>query len=101
MNAAGDGPAARDAYRGGFNRLRSKLELYPVPGQAPSAVFESAAGTARTLAASCLPLGIAVASDYQRCWFHLFLADVYLARLERLHEVHALPRSAEQIVSLN
>jgi hypothetical protein len=248
VNAAGDGPAARDAYRGGFNRLRSRLELYPVPGQAPSAVFESAAGTARTLAAGCLPLGIAVAmhlypicvlqclplplltfarfqramllrtithralilanagsdrsrgpeqsvvarqdaegiqidgtfeymslasvadvvffkarladshetvlcaadlraetvriggwrfsgsmrlsdtssvtftghrvphgryilvtddavlrctSDYQRCWFHLFLADVYLARLERLHQVHGLRRSAEQMVSLN
>ena len=34
-------------------------------------------------------------SDYQRCWFHLFLADMYLARLERLHHVWDLPRSAE------
>ncbi len=40
-------------------------------------------------------------SDYQRCWFHLFLADLYLARLERLHHVWELRRSAEQIVSLN
>jgi hypothetical protein len=41
------------------------------------------------------------ASDYQRCWFHLFLADIYLARLERLHQVWRLPRSADQVVSLN
>ena len=41
------------------------------------------------------------ASDYQRCWFHLFLADIYLARLERLHQVWGLPRPADQVVSLN
>ena len=40
-------------------------------------------------------------ADYQRCWFHLFVADMYLARLERLHQVWGLPRSAEQIMSLN
>jgi len=40
-------------------------------------------------------------SDYQRRWFHLFLAEMYLARLERLHHVWGLQRSAEQIVSLN
>jgi hypothetical protein len=40
-------------------------------------------------------------SDYQRCWFHLFLAEMYLARLERLHHVWRLPRPAEQIMSLN
>jgi hypothetical protein len=40
-------------------------------------------------------------ADYQRCWFHLFLADLYLARLERLHEVWGLRRSAEQVMSLN
>ena len=34
-------------------------------------------------------------------WFHLFLVEMYLARLERLHHVWALPRSAEQIMSLN
>lgn len=248
MNGTGDGPAAREAYREGFKRLRSQLEMYPVSGRHPSVIFESAAQTARSLAAGCLPLGIAVAmhlyplcvlqcmplpllsfarfqramllrtirnrslilanaggertrgtddslvaradaegiridgtfeymslatvadvvlfkarlansnctvlcaaelrvdsvriggwrfsgsmrlsdtssvtfarhrvphgryvlvaddevlrctSDYQRCWFHLFLADVYLARLERLHQVWGLPRSAEQIMSLN
>jgi hypothetical protein len=248
MNGAGDGLAAREAYREGFGRLRSQLEMYPVSGRQPSVVFESAAHTASTLAASCLPLGIAVAmhlyplcvlqcmplpllslarfqramllrtirnrslilanaggertrggdhslvarpdaegiridgtfeymslatvadvvlfkarladtnstvlcaadlradsvriggwrfsgsmrlsdtstvtfaghrvphgryvlvaddevlrctSDYQRCWFHLFLADMYLARLERLHHVWGLPRSAEEIMSLN
>jgi hypothetical protein len=248
MNGAGDGPAAREAYREGFARLRSRLEMYPVAGRPASVTFESAARTARSLAASCLPLGIAVAmhlyplcvlhciplpllsvarfqramllrrirnrslilanaggertrgarhslvarqdadgiridgtfeymslatvadvvlfkarlaendrtvlcaadlrvgsvrigdwrfsgsmrlsdtssvtfaghrvphgryvlvadeevlrcaSDYQRCWFHLFLADVYLARLERLHQVWGLRRSAEEIMSLN
>lgn len=40
-------------------------------------------------------------SDYQRCWFHLFLAEVYLARLHRLHDVWGLRRTAEQVVSLN
>jgi hypothetical protein len=247
-NGAGDGPAAREAYREGFKRLRSQLEMYPVSGRHPSATFESAARTVRTLAASCLPLGIAVAmhlyplcvlqclplpllsfarfqramllrtirnrslilanaggertrgtpqslvarqdaegiridgtfdhmslatvadivlfkarlansdctalcaadlrgdsvrvggwkfsgsmrlsdtsavtfaghrvphghyvlvadddvlcctSDYQRCWFHLFLAEMYLARLERLHRVWELPRSVEQVMSLN
>jgi hypothetical protein len=40
-------------------------------------------------------------SDYQRCWFHLFLADMYLARLERLHHVWGLRRSADEIMSLN
>jgi hypothetical protein len=40
-------------------------------------------------------------SDYQRCWFHLFLAEVHLARLEGLHQVWGLRASAERIVSLN
>jgi hypothetical protein len=248
MSCAGDGPAAREAYREGFERLRSQLEMYPVSGRHASVIFESAAKTARNLAASCLPLGLAVAmhlyplcvlqciplpllsfarfqramllrtirhrslilanaggertggahhslvarqdaegiridgtfeymslatvadvvlfkarladsnctvlcaadlrvdsvrigdwrfsgsmrlsdtssvtfvahripvgryvlvaddealrctSGYQRCWFHLFLAEMYLARLERLHQVWGLRRSAEQIVSLN
>jgi hypothetical protein len=248
VNSAGDEPAAREAYRQSFTRLRTQMPMYPVSGRRPSAVFESAATTARNLAAGCLPLGIAVAmhlyplcvlqcvplpllsfarfqrtmllrtirnrslivanagsertgganhsvvarkdadgirldgtfeymslasvadlaifkarlaesncavlcaadlrvdsvrieswrfsgsmrlsdtssvtfdghrvphgryivvaddealhctSDYQRCWFHLFLADMYLARLERLHQVWGLQRSAEQVVSLN
>jgi hypothetical protein len=248
MRGAPDGPAARQAYRQGFERLRSGLTLYPVSGRPASAVFESAAATVRGLAASCLPLSIAVAmhlyplcvlqcipmpllsfarfqramllrtirkrslilanaggersggalhslvahqdaqgiriegtfeymslasvadvvlfkaplangngaalcaadlradsvrigqwqfsgsmrlsdtssvtfaghrvphgryvlisdeeavhcaSDYQRCWFHLILAELYLARVQRLHQVWGLPRSAEQIMSLN
>jgi hypothetical protein len=240
--------AARDAYRDGFTRLCSHLKMYPASGRNASVIFESAAKTATNLAATCLPLGIAVAmhlyplcvlqciplpfvsfarfqramllrtirnrslilanaggertrgahisvvarqeadgiridgtfdymplatvadvvlfkaplansnctvlcaadlrtdsvsigdwrfsgsmrlsdtssvtfarhfvphgryvlladdqvlrctSDYQRCWFHLFLAEMYLARLERLHHVWGLERSAEQIMSLN
>jgi alkylation response protein AidB-like acyl-CoA dehydrogenase len=61
MNGAEDGPAARDAYREGFKRLRSQLDMYPVSGRHASVIFESAAQTARSLAAGCLPLGIAVA----------------------------------------
>lgn len=248
MNRAGSGSAARDAYRDAFKRLSSQLAIHPAPGRRPSAVFESAARTARTLAASCLPLGLAVAmhlyplcalqcvplpllsfarfqramlmrtirnrslilantgsertratehpvvarqvadglcidgtfeymslatvadlvlfkarmadgnctalcaadlrvdsvriggwkfagsmrlsdtspvtfvghrvphgryvliaddqalrcnADYQRCWFHLFLAEIYLARLERLHLAWGLRRSPEQLMSLN
>jgi hypothetical protein len=248
MSGAGDDPAGHEAFRAGFERLRSSLEMYPPSGRHASLVFESAAKTARALAAGCLPLGIAVAmhlyplcvlqcmplpllsfarfqralllrtirnrslllanaggertrgadpslvarpdadglridgtfeymslatvadvvlfkarvadgngtalcaadlradsvrlggwsfsgsmrlsdtssvtfaghlvphgryvlvaddkvlrcaSDYQRCWFHLFLAELYLARLERLHQVWELRRSAEEIVSLN
>jgi hypothetical protein len=248
MDGAGEGPAARDAYRQGFERLRSRLDMYPLSGERASVVFESATRTATTLAAGCLPLGIAVAmhlypicvlqciplpllsfarfqramllrtirnrslilanaggertrgaqhslvaypdgegiriegsfeymslssvadvvffkapladsaltvlcaadlradtvsiggwkfsgsmrlsdtsavtfaghrvphgryvvvpdddalrcsSDYQRCWLHLFLADMYLARLARLHHIWGLRRSAEQIMSLN
>ena len=40
-------------------------------------------------------------ADYQRCWVHLFLTDMYLARLERLHHVWGLRRSAEELMSLN
>jgi hypothetical protein len=248
VNGAPDEPAARNVYREHFDHLRSQLMMYPVSGLRASTVFESAARTARNLAASCLPLGVAVAmhlyplcalqcvplpllsavrfqramllrtirnrslilanagserargsdqpvvatqaadgiridgtyeymslasvadialfkaplingdctvlcaadlradsvrignwkfsgsmrlsdtssvtftnhwvpqgrylllpndagvrciADYQRCWFHLFLADIYFARLERLHHVWGLPRSAEHIVSLN
>jgi alkylation response protein AidB-like acyl-CoA dehydrogenase len=61
MNRAGDGPAARAAYREGFERLRSTFVMYPVPGRHASAVFESAGRTARILAAGCLPVAIAVA----------------------------------------
>jgi hypothetical protein len=247
VNRAGEGRAAREAYRDGFRRLRARLDLYPASRRA-SAVFESAAGTASPVAATCLPLGIALAmhlyplcalqciplpllsvarfqramllrtirsralilanagserargaqpclvaryqadgvrvdgtcdymslasvadvvlfkarldggggtvlcaadlrvdsvrvgewrfsgtmrlsdtcsvtlaghriphgryvlvaddaalagtADYQRCWFHLFLSELYLARLERLRQVWALPHSSDEIVSLN
>jgi hypothetical protein len=40
-------------------------------------------------------------ADYQRCWFHLFVAELYLARLERLHDLWELPRTAEHTVSLS
>jgi hypothetical protein len=61
MTTAGDGAAARDAYREGFRQLHSQVVMYPPLGQSPSATFESAARTARKVAASCLPLAVAVA----------------------------------------
>jgi hypothetical protein len=61
VNGAANESVAREMYRDGFNRLRSQLLMYPVAGQRASMIFESAAKTARDLAADCLPLGIAVA----------------------------------------
>src|SRR5687767_134630 len=61
VSEAPDEPAERAAYREGFGRLRSRLSMYPVSAGRPSAVFASASGIATTLAAGCLPLGIAVA----------------------------------------
>jgi len=60
VSEAADERAARHAYRRAIQRLRSKLQLYPV-GSQPSEVFEQAAVTVRSLGATCLPLAIAVA----------------------------------------
>lgn len=38
---------------------------------------------------------------YQRCWFHLFLAEVYLARIARLRLQWKLELSAEHLIGLN
>jgi hypothetical protein len=40
-------------------------------------------------------------SAYQRAWFHLFVAEVYLARLQRLQSSWALPTSTDLMMSLN
>jgi len=40
-------------------------------------------------------------SDYQRCWFHLFLAEIHVARLERLHGLWCLARTAEHVAARN
>jgi len=40
-------------------------------------------------------------SDYQRCWFHLFLVEMYLARLDRLHRIWDLECCEAHLVSLN
>lgn len=49
----------REEFRRRFEALRSSLPLHPV-GSPASALFESAAHTARAAAADCLPLGIAL-----------------------------------------
>ena len=61
VTVVGEETAARDAYREGFRRLCSRLVMYPPDLQSPSATFESAASSLRELAASCLPLAIALA----------------------------------------
>jgi alkylation response protein AidB-like acyl-CoA dehydrogenase len=40
-------------------------------------------------------------SVYQRSWFHLLLAEGYLARIDHLREQYALPRAIDQLASLN
>lgn len=45
--------------------------------------------------------GLSCISDYQRCWFHLFLVEMHLARLDRLHRIWDLRRCDEHLVSLN
>jgi alkylation response protein AidB-like acyl-CoA dehydrogenase len=40
-------------------------------------------------------------AQYQRSWFHLLLGESYLARVERLQHQWDLPRSIEQLASLN
>jgi hypothetical protein len=39
-------------------------------------------------------------AQYQRSWFHLLLAEGYLARLERLHEQWGVSRSTEELASI-
>jgi hypothetical protein len=57
MSSATDDAARREAFRGGFMRLRAVLDLHPA-GATPSATFTAASATAREVSAQCLPLGI-------------------------------------------
>ena len=59
VSRAPDEIARREAFAQGFATLRGTLDLHP-RGSNPSATFEAAARTARTVAADCLPLGLAV-----------------------------------------
>lgn len=40
-------------------------------------------------------------AQYQRSWFHLLLGEAYVARIDRLRRDWDLPRSVEQVASLN
>jgi hypothetical protein len=95
VEGAGDGPAAREAYREGFARLRARLQMYPAAGR-PSATFASAAGTTTTLAASCLPLGVAVAMHlYPLCVLQSMpLPRLSLARVQRALLLRTIRRRA-------
>jgi alkylation response protein AidB-like acyl-CoA dehydrogenase len=46
-------------FRGRFDQVRSALDLHPAESTA-ARTFQAAAGTARTIATECLPLGIGV-----------------------------------------
>jgi hypothetical protein len=96
VEAAGDGPAARAAYREAFQQLRSRIDLYPVPARRASVVFESASATASQLAANCLPLGIAVAMHlYPLCVLQCVpLPLLSVARLQRMLLVRAIRKSS-------
>jgi hypothetical protein len=39
--------------------------------------------------------------DYQRCWFHLLLAEAYLARIELLDDKWRIVPGVEQVMALN
>lgn len=84
VSDAADERAARHAYRRWFNRLRLQLAMYPT-GSRPSEVFESAATTARSLGATCLPLAIAVAMHlYPLCVLQCIpIPLLSVARLKR------------------
>jgi hypothetical protein len=45
--------------------------------------------------------GLQCVADYQRCWFHLLLAELYLARLDRLHEVWKVEGMAGHAIGLH
>ena len=85
ISGVADEGAARSAYRTGFNQLRALASLHPDPGSRPSAIFESAASTARMLAARCLPLGIAVTMHlYPLCALQCMpLPRLSVARFQR------------------
>jgi hypothetical protein len=59
VSSAPDDAAWREAFRRGFGRLRTLLQLHPT-GSSASALFESAVNTARAVAVDNLPLGIAI-----------------------------------------
>lgn len=47
------------------------------------------------------PSAVQCLSNYQRSWFHLFIADAYVARVERLHLARGIPLAAQQRVERN
>jgi hypothetical protein len=45
--------------------------------------------------------GLQCVADYQRCWFHLLLSELYLARLDQLHDVWRVTRTAGHAIGLH
>jgi len=43
--------------------------------------------------------GLGCISEYQRSWFHLFIAEIYLARVEHLRDVYGLPQTEQHSAS--
>jgi hypothetical protein len=45
--------------------------------------------------------GLQCVADYQRCWFHLLLSELYLARLDQLHDTWRVTRTAGHAIGLH
>ena len=93
VNRAPDEAAWRQSFRRGFDRLRPVLRLHPAEATA-SATFESAASTARVVAADCLPLGIAAVMHlYPLCALRCVPLPWWtVANLRRSRLLHAVDR---------
>ena len=91
LSRAPDDAAWRFAFGRGFDRLRAKLNLHPAESTA-AATFAAAAETARSVAADCLPLGIAVVMHlYPLCALRCVPLPWWsAASLRRTHLLHAI-----------
>ncbi|HEU4779047.1 MAG TPA: hypothetical protein VFS58_04115 [Steroidobacteraceae bacterium] len=74
-----------------FGRLRATLDLHPA-ARTPSATFEAAASTARSVAEDCLPLGIGIVMHLyplcaSRCVPLPWWSQVNLQRHQLLHSI--------------
>lgn len=94
LSPSADSDAAwREEFRRRFDALRSEMNLHPAEVMA-SATFESAATTARAVAAECLPLGLALVMHlYPLCALRCVpLPWISLANARRALLLHTIDR---------
>jgi len=93
MSRAPEDAGWRFAYRHGFRELRAELNLHPAESTA-AATFAAAAQTARSVAADCLPLGIAIVMHlYPLCALRCVPLPWWsAASLRRTRLLHAIDR---------